>query len=123
MANPPNLTDKDKYISLGTYKKNGDVRWTPIWFAHHEGKLFVYTGADSWKIKRINNNNKVEFAPCTGSGKIIGDAYSGTARIMSTDEQSLADVVLKRKYFLQRMFKFVNRIRRTPHVFVEISYE
>jgi hypothetical protein len=32
---------------------------TPVWFVLHDGALYVYTEADSWKVKRVRNNPRV----------------------------------------------------------------
>ena len=36
-----------KYISLETFKKNGQGVKTPVWFVLHEHALYAYTEADS----------------------------------------------------------------------------
>jgi hypothetical protein len=48
--------DGQKYISLETFRKNGPGVKTPIWFVMHKNAFYVYTEADSWKVKRIRNN-------------------------------------------------------------------
>ena len=47
------------YISLTTYRKNGAGVATPIWFAEDAGKLYVMSGNESGKHKRLRNNSKV----------------------------------------------------------------
>ena len=49
---------RGKYISLATFRKNGEAVYTPLWFAEQDGKLYVMTRDDSWKYKRIRNNSQ-----------------------------------------------------------------
>ena len=51
-----------KYISLETFKKNGQGVKTPVWFVLQNDAFYVYTEADSWKVKRIRNNPRVRVA-------------------------------------------------------------
>jgi len=37
-----------KYIALETFRKNGEGVITPVWVAGVNGKLYVWTGANSW---------------------------------------------------------------------------
>ncbi|PYR40301.1 MAG: PPOX class F420-dependent oxidoreductase, partial [Acidobacteria bacterium] len=53
-----------KYVSIETFKKNGQGVKTPVWFVLHDNAFYVYTEADSWKVKRIRNNARVRVAPC-----------------------------------------------------------
>ena len=39
----------ESYISLGTYRRNGELVRTPLWFAESGGKLYVMTRSDSGK--------------------------------------------------------------------------
>ena len=44
-----------KYISLVSYKKNGDPIATQVWFVEEAEKLYVATSQGRYKIKRIKN--------------------------------------------------------------------
>jgi uncharacterized protein len=61
-----------KYISLETLRKNGEGVKTPVWFVLHDGALYVYTEATSWKVKRIRHNLRIRVAPCTMRGVVMG---------------------------------------------------
>jgi len=43
----PHEIHGQKYISLGTFKKDGSVVHTPVWFGEENGKLYVMTRSDS----------------------------------------------------------------------------
>ena len=42
-----------KYLNLETYRKNGQVMPTPVWFVQDGEVFYVRTGANSGKVKRI----------------------------------------------------------------------
>jgi uncharacterized protein len=92
-----------KYIALATFRKNGQVVNTPVWFAEHDGKLYVKTRSDSGKYKRIRNNPQVKVAACTMGGKIIGPEFAGTARLLPAAQWPEAQNAMHRKYWLARL--------------------
>ncbi len=85
-----------KYLNLETFKKSGEGVKTPVWFAadpsvrldSSDAKLFVYTIGVSGKVKRIRNNPRVRIAPCTASGKLLGDWVQARAEIVTGAEAS-----------------------------------
>jgi hypothetical protein len=93
--------DGQKYISVESFKKNGDGVKTPVWFVLHNGVFYVYTEADSWKVKRIRNNPRVRVAVCNVRGTVKGPWLDATAAIIEGDERRAADKLLDRKYFLK----------------------
>jgi len=102
MAIPKEIQGQ-KYISLTTFRKNGQVVNTPVWFAERDGKLYVKTRSDSGKYKRIRNNPQIKVTACTMSGKIIGPQFSATARVLPPDQWPEAKKALNRKYWLARL--------------------
>ena len=92
-----------KYISLTTFRKNGQGVKTPVWFTEQDDKLHVMTRSDSGKYKRIRNNPEIKLAPCTMGGKITGPEFAGTARIMPEAQWPEAKKSLDRKYWLARL--------------------
>ena len=83
--------DRERYVNLATFRKDGTEVRTPVWIAGAKGVpavpavAVVYTNATSWKVKRIRNNNKVRLAPCTARGDIRGDWVDATARVVDDD--------------------------------------
>ena len=75
-----------KCISLTTFKLDGTPVATPIWFNIIDDKILLTTPATSWKVKRIRNNPRVEFATCTQRGRVTGPVFTGTARVISAEE-------------------------------------
>ena len=111
---------EDKYISLESFKKNGEGVQTPVWFVLHDNALYVYTEADSWKVKRIRNNPRVRVARCTVRGRVTGPWLDGTASFVEGDERRVADRLLDRKYFLKVIFNFLTKINRHTRVMIRI---
>jgi nitroimidazol reductase NimA-like FMN-containing flavoprotein (pyridoxamine 5'-phosphate oxidase superfamily) len=44
-----------EYIRLETFKKNGQVVSTPVWFVVNEDVLYIRSYANSGKVKRMRN--------------------------------------------------------------------
>jgi PPOX class probable F420-dependent enzyme len=110
-----------KYISVETFKKNGQGVKTPVWFVLQNDALYAYTEADSWKVKRIRNNPRVRVAVCNFRGDVKGPWLDATASIVEGDERFAADTLLDRKYFLKVIFNFLARINRHTRAMLKIK--
>jgi len=102
-----------RYISLGTRKKIGTWVWTPIWFAQiASGALVAFSAGGAGKVKRLRNFSEIQVKPCTVSGKPLGCATPGTARLTAdADECAEAYQALHSKYGWQmRALDFVSRL-------------
>lgn len=118
----PNLVGQ-QYMSLTTYRKNGEGVATPVWFVEQEGRLYVYTGATAGKVKRIGHTSKVMVAPCTQTGEVLGEAAAGTARLLESEaERKMADDALTRKYgLMKRLFSMLGKLRGGQAAYIEIA--
>ena len=108
-----------KYISIESFKKNGEGVKTPVWFVLHNGVFYVYTQADSWKVKRIRNNPRVRVAVCSVRGAVKGPWLDATAAIIEGDERRAADRLLDRKYFLKMIANVIPG--KAPRTFIRIT--
>lgn len=99
----PSEIHGQKYISLATFRKNGEAVRTPVWFAESEDKLVFMTRNDMWKYKRIRNNPNVTVAPCTIRGKVTGPEFKGTARVLPQNDWERARKAIRSKYLLARL--------------------
>ena len=97
-----------RYISLESFKKNGDGVRTPVWCAPLDDKIVVFTAGSSYKVKRIARNPQVRIARCDARGKLLGDFHPGTCEIVSDpNRERAAYKALRKKYGLQmRMLDF-----------------
>jgi len=111
----------EKYISLETFKKNGQGVKTPVWFVLYNDALYLYTEADSWKVKRIRNQPRVRVAACNIRGNVKGHWLDATASIVDGDERLAADSLLDRKYVLKRIFNYLSRINRHRRTMIKIE--
>ena len=59
---------KDRYIALSTYRGNGRVVTTPVWFVLNKCHLYVYTAYSTGKVKRLRSNSHVYFSACDFRG-------------------------------------------------------
>ena len=103
----------EKFVSLTTFKKDGTAVATPMWLGRDGDQLFVWTPADSWKVKRAKNNPRVVLAASNRGGKVRegADPVDGVAEVITEPAtvQRLAGVI-RRKYGL--MFVVVTFIER-----------
>jgi PPOX class probable F420-dependent enzyme len=122
---PPAATSRfarHNYISLETFRKNGQGVATPVWFAEERGILYVYSEAASGKIKRIRNNPRVRIAPCDARGRLKGERVVATARILEGDEARHADDLLNAKYrIMKRLLAFFAKFRPRPRAWLAIE--
>src|ERR1700757_4800898 len=100
MADPIAQFADAKYLSLETFRKTGMGVRTPVWFAQEPGRpiFYVYSEADSGKVKRIRNNPKVRVAPCSMRGEVRGAWVDGRVRICAGDEAFHGQQLLRQKY-------------------------
>jgi PPOX class probable F420-dependent enzyme len=119
-----------KYLSLETFKKNGEVVSTPVWFAadpsskldSRDAKLYVYSIGDSGKVKRVRNNPRVRVAPCDMRGKLLGEWVDGKAQILTGDEAARGMRLLNQKYFpVKQILGFFALFSRRKRVVITIS--
>ncbi len=114
------------YISLTTFRKNGDPVATPVWVAREGDSLFVITEDNSGKIKRLRNNSSVLIAPCDVRGRLTGDAFGGTAAVIDGERIAAVKRLMAAKYRVTyRVMVLGDRVRRRRNrdqrVAIEIS--
>lgn len=106
--------DGEQYISLATFKKNGQEVRTPVWFAADPKRpelLWIYTNVNSWKVKRVRNHGRARVAPCNAVGKPKGDFVDAKARMVESgdaDWQRGWDA-LHAKYWMLSLGLFLSR--------------
>ncbi len=113
---------KERYLSLETFRRNGAGVRTPIWFAEENGILYVYTLADSGKVKRIRNNPLVRIAPCNMRGQVHGEWLDARARIVTGEEAARGMALLNARYGWQkRLLDFFSRFGGKPRAVLAIE--
>jgi hypothetical protein len=99
--------DDERYLNLESFRRNGTGVRTPVWFASGPKdvsgpgvpKLYVYTTADSGKVKRVRRNGAVRIAPCDIRGRVTGAWINALAEPVTGAEFELGMRLLDRKYF------------------------
>lgn len=72
-----------RYISLTTFRRDGSEASTPVWVVSDDGRrLLVWTGAKTWKVRRIRHDPRVLVAASSFRGRERGPRLEGHARIL-----------------------------------------
>jgi PPOX class probable F420-dependent enzyme len=87
-----------EFVLLTTFRKNGAGVPTAMWFAHEQGKLYMVTGRNSGKVKRIRNNGQVLLAPCEMMGHVLGPQVEASTHELPADQHAHANAILAEKY-------------------------
>src|SRR5262245_24315758 len=113
--------DGKRYISLETFKKDGEGGAKPVWFVRQPDSLYVYTDADSWKVKRIRNNPRVRIALCNARGHVKGPWVEAKATLVDGDERLAADRLLNRKYLPKWILNVIVRFNKRRRAMIRID--
>jgi PPOX class probable F420-dependent enzyme len=111
------------FLNLETFRKNGISVKTPVWFVEDDGRFYVRTVTDSWKVKRIRNHPQVNIVPCKVQGEPLGEWVQAHARQISdpTREKAINDL-FNHKYGAQkRMFDWMGKMRKDQMATLEIE--
>ncbi len=88
----------DQFFALRTFRANGTSTATPVWLAEFGGHWYCYTGARSFKVRRIEGNSRVEVARSDFRGEPHGPWATGRARVLTGRERRRATRPLTAKY-------------------------
>lgn len=104
---------REQYISLETFRKNGEGVKTAVWVVGEGDRLYVWTQRDSWKVKRIRNNSQVRLAKSDQRGNTSGDWITAQARVLDTpEERARMQQRLTKKYgLIARLLLLMGRLR------------
>jgi len=125
---PATTLGGERFVSLTTFKRNGEGVASPMWIGRDGTDLFVWTPADSWKVKRVRNNPRVLLAPSSRFGKVREGVspVEGAAQV-ATDAETVdrLQAEIRRKYGLEYyLVTFIERIAARgskPRVILRIS--
>jgi len=116
--------NKKQYLNLETFRKNGAGVKTPVWFVENNGKLFIITGSESGKIKRIRNNSTVNIAPCKVGGDVLGTWVKTQARIIddSTGIQEVNKLLDKKYGLMKKLFELGGSRNKQKSIAIEVGF-
>ncbi|WP_322857725.1 PPOX class F420-dependent oxidoreductase [Mycobacterium shigaense] len=109
-SGPADLKDQ-KFVSLSTFKRNGDAVASAMWIVGDGELLWAWTPADAWKVKRIRRDPRVILAPCGRTGKVRPGqpVVDATAEVVTdADQVARVESLVKRKYGVE--FRLVTLI-------------
>ncbi|MFF6832753.1 MULTISPECIES: PPOX class F420-dependent oxidoreductase [unclassified Streptomyces] len=124
----PEELRRGRYVSLTTFRKNGTGVATPVWYAVEGSELYAWTRTDSWKVKRLRKDARVEAAVCDVRGNVPEGAarVTGEARLVTGEELRRVRKLLLRKYTWQFWFidvpATVFRLGRRPHTGIVVRF-
>ena len=115
--------EKQQYLNLETFRKNGQGVKTPVWFAQDGEKLFIWTESNSGKAKRVRNNGSVKIAPARGDGTVLGDWVPASAsRDDSPEAQQHVRALMVKKYGLVfQLFGLLGRLRKAHYTTLKVE--
>jgi uncharacterized protein len=112
-----------KYCLLVTFRRSGEPVPTPVWFGlDADGRLYVHTGADAAKVKRIRANPRVRVAPANVRGKPAGALAEGTARVLAPEDEARAELAIQSNYGLgRRLYEGMSGPLGAHMVYLEVT--
>ena len=115
--------EREKYLSLETFRKSGQGVPTPVWFVQDGPALYISTEGSSGKVKRIRNKGRVNIAPCKVDGELLGEWTPALAREVS-DEIASCDIdrLFDKKYgLMKKLFAVASVLRKSKSTFLQLS--
>ena len=84
-----------RYVSLTTFRASGEGVSTPVWIAPtvaglgEPGDLVVISELDTWKVKRLRKDSRVELRPCDMRGRVEADALAQVAAGIAAEPEEV----------------------------------
>ena len=116
--------EKAKYLLLETFRKNGNGVRTPVFFAEHDGLLYISTPSRTGKAKRLRANDNVRVVSTDFRGKKVeGEWLNGKARIVNDPSMTklVNSLLYKQHPFLHRLRAFIDLFERPKRLFYSIE--
>ena len=110
-------------VLLTTYKRDGTPVGTAVNIAVEGGLAYFRTWDTAWKLRRIRNNPKVQFAPSTARGKPTAPPIRARARVLKGEDSARAGRLLASKYPVLHglLVPLVHRLRGNKMMHVELT--
>ena len=115
--------DRYRYVSLATFRTSGAEVRTPVWFAEAGGKLYVFSAAESGKVKRLRRSSRARVASCDARGNVHGVWRDATARVVTPPASAMAAMRVKygwQKRLLDFFSALSGRIRTRAWIEIEV---
>jgi len=117
------LFEHHQYMNMETFRKNRVGVKTLVWFVQDENTLYVRTGADSGKVKRIRNNTNVNIVPCKVDGTPLAEWLPANARVVKDNNiDKKVDRLLGKKYGLMKViYSLGSELQGSKYTILEIK--
>ncbi|HSH02701.1 MAG TPA: PPOX class F420-dependent oxidoreductase [Anaerolineae bacterium] len=108
-----------RYINLETFRANGEGVKTPVWQVPHEGRVYVWTQPEAWKVKRIRGNERVRVCICEQAGEPLSEWLEARARVLTGE----ADIAAQRARLIEKYGAVMPSLKdeSIPRVVIEIE--
>jgi len=118
-----NSFEKQQFLNIETFRKNGNGVKTPVWFVQDDGRLYIWTVAASGKAKRIRNCEKVKIAPSKADGTVVGEWLPASASVDDSDPAlQRLQALMRKKYGLSfALFELIGKFQRAKHAAVQVK--
>ena len=121
-STPFETLDRETFMLLTTFRKDGTPMPTTVCFARDGHRLFVLTAPTTGKLKRIRATPNATMAPSDWQGNVHGPTIEGKARVLEIeDEQTAASRVLDNKYGSSPQFMQIKGTMGGQAQFIEIT--
>jgi hypothetical protein len=115
--------EKQQYLVIESFRKDGRGVKTPVWFAQDGDALLVWTENGSGKAKRIRRNGAIKIAPSTAGGDPLGEWID--ARAAADNSSAAIDhlrALMRAKYgFAFTMFGLLGKLRGRGYTAIRIA--
>ncbi len=113
--------DKQQYLNIETFRRNGQGVKTPVWFAQEGNTLLIWTAVDSGKARRIRRDGRVRVTPSTASGDPTGEWVDAKALVDEAAADYVAGQFRKKYGFMFNMFAMLGKARGTKYTAIKVE--
>jgi PPOX class probable F420-dependent enzyme len=78
------------FTMLTTYRRDGSPVHTPVWAAAVGDRLYVRSKRAAGKVRRLGRDPRAIGAPCSGSGRRVGEGVAASGRLLAAHEEAVA---------------------------------
>jgi PPOX class probable F420-dependent enzyme len=115
--------EKQNYLNIETFRKNGTGVKTPVWFVQEGEKLYIWTESSSGKARRIRNTGKANIVPSKGDGAPVGVWVP--AKAWADDAEAsigYLKALMRKKYgFAFSLFAILGKLRRSKYTAIRVE--
>ncbi len=88
----------ERYVRLTTFRRSGDPVHTAVWHVVVDGVLYVHTGDQTGKAKRLRANGRAEIAPSDARGRTTGGPVPMVGAALNGEDPKRLESAFRDKY-------------------------